>query len=146
MPLSQRNGERADHAAIISGMPASPLKPAIAKSPSIERRWAWMIAVAGLLAASGLGDTMATHGVRPNQVYAATFFVGLAAGALWQRLHPVDVVDRFFGLALLGSVLMIVVAVPGVSGSFAVGNSFAPFGVLIGVVLAEGFSRPRRGR
>jgi hypothetical protein len=109
-----------------------------------ERSWAWVVALTALTIASALADFMVDHGVRTNQIFAATFFVGVGGGVAWQRLNPRDLLDRFFGFALLGAALMAVVAIPGVEGNFSVHNSFAPFGVMAGVVLAEGLHRLKR--
>jgi uncharacterized membrane protein YjjP (DUF1212 family) len=88
--------------------------------------------------------------VRPADVGASTdvrlsigFFAGLIAGILWQCLNRRDVVDRFLGFAVLMTLAMLVVLLPGGGTDFRAADATKVFGVIVGVVLAEGWLRQR---
>jgi hypothetical protein len=73
-------------------------------------------------------------------------YLGVIGGVAWQVWNRQDFVDRFLLWAVLLATAMLLPALPGsdrASGSDVVGAWSYP-GVILGVVLAEGWMRQRR--
>ncbi|WP_459981104.1 hypothetical protein [Nocardioides sp. AN3] len=107
-----------------------------------RRAWrrAWIIPLAAMSVAGAAATALRDAGVSPPQVMSVCFFVGAMGGAGWQVLNRRDFVDRFFGWSLMLAVVMLLIALPGVESSAGGGAGALP-GVVVGVVLTEGWMR-----
>lgn len=110
-----------------------------------QHRSAWLVATAAVVTAQTFAPDLVRAGLQPPLVLALSFYLGVLGGLAWQGLNRVDFVDRFVGWAVLLAVVMLVPLLA--SGSAHVDGAEGAWsvpGVIVGVVLAEGWMRQRR--
>jgi hypothetical protein len=75
---------------------------------------------------------------------ALSFYLGVLGGAAWQSLNRCDFIDRFVGWAALLAVLMLLpLFASGSAEPNGAQGAWSFPGVIVGVVLAEGWMRQR---
>jgi 4-hydroxybenzoate polyprenyltransferase len=110
-----------------------------------QHRYAWLVAAAAVSIAEIFAPDLNHAGLHSPLVIALSFYLGVLGGLAWQRLNRVDLVDRFVGWAMLLAAVMLLPLLA--SGSVEFGGEDGAWslpGVVVGVVLAEGWMRQRR--
>lgn len=114
--------------------------------PQRQHLSAWMLAAAAVVVGGGTGTWLAGAGVRAGVAMTLSFYLGVAGGIAWQVLNRRDLVDRLLWWAVFISAVMLLPALPGgdnASAADAVGAWSYP-GVIVGLLLAEGWMRKRK--
>ena len=106
------------------------------------RRLAWITPLLALSLSASAAPALVEADWRSTLVGGLAFYVGMTAGAAWQAINRSDVVDRFFNWSLLFAAVMLLQLFAGGGDEWAEGAWTAP-GIVVGVVLAEGWMRQK---
>ncbi|MGZ4452477.1 MAG: hypothetical protein ACXVD1_05720 [Nocardioides sp.] len=104
---------------------------------TLRQRWAYLIPV--------LVCAVDWRAHLPAQIgLVVSFFLGLAAGVLWQCLFRRDLVERFLGFSVLAVIFVLIAMLPGDVVDSRSTEDLDWLGVFVGLVLCEDWLRHRR--